>query len=121
MGLTGENPETSELPQSPDISQYENDEHLLCIYGDSVWYKGKTLCELDFNAWNLNVSQSLGILLTRERDLHWFVDDKWRGTVHVNDYPLDRPLWGVADVYGSCTQVKADICSGESYYTLIMY
>ena len=76
-------------------------------------YKGKELCRLDFNTKNLNVGQSLGILLTRERDLHWFVDDKWRGIFHVDDYPLDRPLWGVADVCARCKQVKAETCSGE--------
>ena len=121
MGLTGENPETSELPQSPDISQYENVEHLLYINSNIVWYKGKELCKLDFSTEDLNVGRSIGILLTRERDLHWFVNDKWRGMVHVDDYPLDRPLWGVAEVWGRCKQVKADICSGESIMSLTVY
>ena len=121
VSLTGENPETSGLPQSEYISHYKNDEHLLYIYGNSVWYKGKKLCKLDFNTSDMNVDQSLGILLTRERDLHWFVDDKWRGMVHVDDYPLDRPLWGVTDVFARCKQVKADICSGESIMSLAVY
>ena len=111
MGLTGE---TSGLPQLQCVSPYQNYEHLLYIDDDDVWYKGEELCKLDFNTWQLKVGQSLGILLTRERDLHWFVDNKWRGMVHVDDYPLDRPLWGVADVFGRCTQVKAEICNGES-------
>ena len=32
----------------------------------------------------------------------------------MDDYPLDRPLWGLAEVWGKCRQVKAEICSGES-------
>ena len=121
IGLTGENPEASELPQSTYISYYKNDEHLLYIDWTCVMYKGKKLCRLDFNTYTLNVGQSLGILLTRERDLHWFVDDKWRGMVHVYNYPLDRPLWGVVEVFGRCKQVKAEICSGESHIVLCTY
>ena len=118
IGLTGENPETSELPQLSYLSLYKNDEHLLYFDGKAVKYCGKEHCKLDFSTRKLNVGQSLGILLTRERDLHWFVDDKWRGMVHVDNYPLDRPLWGVAEVWGKCRQVKAEICSGESHSTI---
>ena len=121
VGLTGENPETSGLPQSHYTPDNENDEHLFLINSDSVWYKCKELCKLDFSTSDLNVGQSLGILLTREREFHWFVDNKWRGMVHVDDYPLDRPMWGVADVYARCKQVKADICSGESIMSLAVY
>ena len=122
IGLTGENPEASALLQSPYISQSMNDKQLFYIGGEDVFYKGNKLSKLiDFNTWQLKVGQSLGILLTRERDIHWFVDNKWIGMVHVNDYPLDRPMWGVANVYGTCKQVKADICSGESCSLSIDY
>ena len=118
IGLTRENPKISKLLQSKTISDYKNDECLLHIDWVKVMFSSKELCQLDFGTWDLHVGQSLGILLTRERDLHWCVDDKWRGVIHVDDYPLDRPMWGVADVFGRCVQVKAEICSGES---LVLY
>ena len=117
IGLTGEKPETSKLPQSRCVQQ-DNDEHMLCIRGNLVIYKGKILCNLDGSTENVSDGQSSGILLTRGRDLHCFVDDKWRGMVHVDDYPLDRPLWGVTEVFARCKQVKAEICSGESHTVL---
>lgn len=115
MGFTGKNPETSKIPQSSLISDYKDDKYLLYIDGSKVIYKGKELCALHsgFYTMNLKVGQSLGIILTRERDLHWFVDNKWKGMVHVNDYPLDRPLWGVVDIWAQCKRVNTEIGSGE--------
>ena len=59
------------------------------------------------------MGDSLGMLLTLEKEVHWFVNDVWRGCVRVEDYPLDTPMWGVVDVYGRCKQVKAEICTGK--------
>ena len=99
-------------------SWYMHVGHLLRIDKQSILYNEKKLCELDFHTKDLTVGQSVGILLTRERYLHWFVDGQWRGEVHVDDYPLDGPMWGVVDVYGACKQVRADIHTGESYTAL---
>ena len=88
--------------------------HFLSLTGQNVSYNGKKLCKLDFHTNELTDGQSVGILLTRGRDLHWFVDDQWRGEVHVGDYPLDELTWGVVDVSGGCKQVRADICTGEN-------
>ena len=73
----------------------------------------KELCRLGFNTDALVVGDSLGMLLTLEKEVHWFVNDVWRGSVRVKDYPLDTPMWGVVDVYALCKQVKAEICTGK--------
>ena len=86
---------------------------LLDLGFTEISYCGKSLCNLDFVTADLTVGQSVGMLLTRGRDLHWFVDDQWKGEVHVGDYPLDELMWGVVDVYGNCNQVRAEICTGE--------
>ncbi len=41
------------------------------------------------------------------------MNDVWRGSVRVKDYPLDTPMWGVVDVNTQCKQVKAEICTGK--------
>ena len=54
----------------------------------------------------------MGILVTRARDLHWFVDGVWKGVVPVRDYPKSKSMWGLVVVYGKCTQARAEICTG---------
>ncbi len=78
----------------------------------SLYYKDKELCELGVNTSGFGVGDSLGMLLTLEKEVHWFVNDVWRGCVRVEDYP-HKPMWGVVDVFGLCKQVKAEICTGK--------
>ncbi len=66
------------------------------------------------------MGDSLGMLLTLEKEVHWFVNDVWRGCVRVEDYPLDTPMWGVVDVCVQCKQVKAEICTGKLLLCLII-
>ena len=83
------------------------------------WYLRKTYishsCQdnvvcLDFR--NLGVGESVGLLVTRDGDLHLFVDGKHREMVWSR-LPIDQLLWGVADVYGNCVKIKADILCGK--------
>jgi len=62
--------------------------------------------------WGLHVEQSVGLLLTRDGDLHLFVDGKHREMVW-SGLPTDKPLWGAADVFGVCAKIKADILRGK--------
>ena len=62
---------------------------------------------VSINMWGLHVEQSVGLLLTRDGDLHLFVDGKHREMVW-SGLPTDQPLWGVADVYGKCAKINAD-------------
>ncbi len=73
----------------------------------------KELCRLGFNTDALVVGDSLGMLLTLEKEVHWLVNDVWIRSARVKDYPLDTPMWGVVDVYALCKQVKAEICTGK--------
>ena len=61
------------------------------------------------NLVELHVGQSVGLLVTRDGDLHLFVDGKHREMVW-SGLPTDQPLWGVADVCGQCVKIKADVC-----------
>ena len=114
MGFTGENPETTVFTQSECLTLYGDDEQLFYFYGNIVRYKDVDVRNLDFKTHDLKIGQSLGILLTKEGDLHWFVDSAWRGMVHLDDYRLNRPLWGFAGVVAQCKQVKAEICTGKT-------
>ncbi len=88
---------------------------MLCSWrGTTLHYKDKDLCELGFNTHNIGEGDSLGMVLTLKKEVHWFVNGVWRRSVHVKDYPLDQPMWGVIDMFGPCKQVKAEICSGNT-------
>lgn len=113
MAFTGASPETTDFPQTECLSLYGNDERLIYFYGNVIRYKDVDIHSLDFKTHDLKVGQSLGILLTKGGDLHWFVDNNWRGSVHLDDYKLDKPLWGVAGVVAQCKMVKAEICTGK--------
>ena len=87
--------------------------HLLYTRGTSLWYNARRLCRLDFQTHDFGVGNSLGMLLTLEKEVHWFVNDVWRGSAHMNEHPLDTPMWGVVDLNGPCQKVKAEICTGK--------
>ncbi len=118
IGFTGENPEDSTLTQLRILEWERKHKHLLCtvntpINTQALYYKDKELRELGFNTEDFGVGDSLGMLLALEKEVHWFVNDVWRGCVRVEDYPLDTPMWGVLNVYAQCKQVKAEICTGK--------
>ncbi|XP_064384486.1 probable serine/threonine-protein kinase DDB_G0271682 [Halichondria panicea] len=111
IGFTGENPENSTLTQLTYLRWREDHKHLLNISGRTLYYKDKKHCKLDFNTDDFVEGDSLGMLLTLKKEVHWFVSGVWRGSVRVKDYPLDTPMWGVVSVYTLCKQVKAEICT----------
>ncbi len=108
IGFTGDDPKSkcrcSRLPKT---------HNLIHTSSRTLHYNDKRLCELGFDTVDFKRGQSLGLLLTRDRECHWFLDDEWRGSVQMRDFPLDQPMWGVVDVYGQCKQVRADICTGK--------
>ena len=61
---------------------------------------------------SLFVGRSVGLLVTRDGDLHLFVGGKHREMVW-SGLPTDQPLWAVADVFGNCFKIKADILCGK--------
>lgn len=118
VGFTSQDPDNSNIHQDPCLSARRADHSMLRVSFNTITYKTKELCRLGFNTESLKAGQSLGLLLTRERNLIWFLDGKMQGMVYVDGYPLDRPLWGVIDVYGKCKQVKAEVCKGSIAYPI---
>ncbi|XP_064384532.1 neuralized-like protein 4 [Halichondria panicea] len=115
IGFTGENPEDSTLTQLGYLDWQNKHKRLLRTFFSALHYKNERLCKLGFNTYDFVVGDSLGMLLTLKKEVHWFVNDVWRGSVRVKDYPLDTPMWGVVDVNTQCKQVKAEICTVSKY------
>jgi len=82
-----------------------------CRFGNERHHNGQEKT-VSINLNDLHVGQSVGLLVTRDGDLHLFVDGKHREMVW-SGLPTDQPLWGVADVFGVCAKMKADILCGK--------
>jgi len=67
----------------------------------------------------IHIGQLVGLLVTRDSDLHLLVDGKHREMIW-SDVPIDQPLWGVADVHGQCVKIKADLLCGKWLYMLLL-
>ena len=69
----------------------------------------------------LTPGQTVGLLVTTNGQLHLYLDGQYRKEI-ATGLPVNKPLWGVADVFGRCTKIKSEILSGESghYYLCII-
>ena len=108
IALTTENPENCAILSR----MYSQSERRYWLLRSSKIYHIDQNKAISINTWDLHVGQSVGLLVTRDGDLHLFVDGKHREMVW-SGLPTDQPLWGAAEVYGQCAKIKADILCGK--------
>lgn len=82
------------------------------LWGASIRHKKKRRRFHDLTL--LQVGQTVGCLVTQTGELHFFVDGSHVGC-GWSGLPVDKPLWGIVDVYGKCSKIKADILSDGMY------
>ena len=93
--------------------------HVLYTHSADIKCNGRIFGTMGFSTHDFKVGDSIRIMMTLEKEVHFFKNDVWRGSVRVEDYPLDIPMWGVVDVYGRCNQVKAEIYTGKLFTVLV--
>ena len=54
----------------------------------------------------LKVGQSVGCCVTRNGELRYFIDGVDQNIVWTG-LPTNRPLWGIADIYGFAIKIKS--------------
>ena len=111
IALTTENPENCAITDIL-LNMYHQSKRKYWLLGSSQIHHNVQDKAISIDIWDLRVGQSVGLLVTRGGDLHLFVDGKHREMVW-SGLPTDQPLWGVADVIGKCTKIKADILCGK--------
>ena len=78
----------------------------------SLWHNGRKILtdlpDLD----SLKRHQTVGFLLTSDRQLHVYHDGR-HTTMVLTDLPVNHHLWGAVDVIGKCTKIKSELLSGE--------
>lgn len=88
------------------------------LWGASIRHKKKRRRFHDLTV--LQVGQTVGCLVTQTGELHFFVDGSHVGC-GWSGLPVDKPLWGIVDVYGKCSKIKADILSDGMYIVRMQY
>ena len=72
---------------------------------------GKTKRVLKVNLNLLREGQTIGCMVSREGELHVYIDGVDRGIVWTG-LPTHKPFWGVVDVYGPTKKIQL-LSSGE--------
>ena len=119
IALTTENPDNCAVPSTLYNMYSQCNKRYWLLHGSLKRHNGQHKT-ISINTDNLRVGQSVGLLVTRDGDLHLFVDGKYREMVW-SGLPTDQPLWGVADVYGNCTKIKADILCGKNQHPVSIF
>ena len=88
--------------------------------GTSLKHNGERKRRANFDLANLKVGQSVGCCVTRNGELRYFIDGIDQNIVWT-DFPTDRRLWGVADLFSSrlgFRSIKSEFLFGEYSITL---
>ena len=81
------------------------------LSGPVVYHAGEKKM-VNFNLNLLREGQTVGCLVNKERELHYYVDGKDQGVGWVG-MPRYGLLWGFADVYGQVTKIKLEYLCGK--------
>ena len=92
---------------------------LLVNNGPQDWYymqkwifNNGDICSPELpNIDNLNINQTIGLLISSDTKLHVYLNGHHITT--VSGLPVDSHLWGVVDVFANCTKIKSELLSGE--------
>ena len=74
--------------------------------------------KVNFHLDKLKVGQSVGCCVTRNGGLRYFIDGVDQGIAWTG-LPTNRPMWGIADIYGHSIKIKSEFFFGEYSITLI--
>jgi len=68
--------------------------------------------KVDFNLESLRVGQTIGCLVNKTGELRYFVDGKDQG-IGWSGVPIDKPMWGFADIYGLARKIRSEFLCGK--------
>ena len=80
-----------------------------CLYHDKKSHYFPDIPSL----FDLTLGQTVGLLVTRSGELHLFLNRVHHKMI-ASGLPINTPLWGAVDVYGTCTKIKSETLSGGS-------
>lgn len=109
LGFTLSCPDDNPVP-SGALDLYKSDDYWILSAG-TVHHGGQER-RVDFNLETVNVGQSVGCCISKDGELHYYVDGRDQGAGWTG-VPVDRPLWGFADIYGLAKKIKSEFIYDE--------
>ena len=112
---------TSDLPDRVPYSFYYNDVGPPYSVSSSEWiYKGSEILHNGRSTYvhvlshllSLSRGDTVGLLITSTGSLHVYIGGRHVACV-ATGLPVNKPMWGVADVYGRCSKIKSEMLSGK--------
>ena len=87
--------------------------HEWTYFGQSLWHDGSptTFHHLP-SLHELSTYQTVGLLISTKGQLHVYIDGRHSECI-ASGLPVNKPLFGVVDVYDNCTKIKSEFLSGE--------
>ena len=113
--MTTQSPDEAEIPT--DALEFFSKSDYWMLRNNQA-YNSDSGVMLNFNINSLSVGQSVGLSVTPNGKLSFYVDGKfnnivWRGL------PTGMKYWGVADVYGSVLSIKSSFKFCKSVLIII--
>ena len=89
------------------------------LYWGNTVYHGGNEQQLHFSisTEKLRKGGSLGCCITRGGDLEIYINGQ-EGKVGWRNVPVNKPLWGVVEIYGKARTIQSEFCCGELYIIL---
>ena len=105
--MTTQCPDNIRIPN--DALEWRDYSDYWILYSNAVHHNGERR-ELKVNLWSLREGQTVGCMVSREGELHVYIDGVDNGIVWTG-LPTHKPFWGVADVHARTKKIQ--LVSGE--------
>ena len=83
------------------------------FWRNAVYHNGRKQ-KLSISTFGLVEDDSIGCCITRGGDLELYINGQERA-VGWHNVPVDKPLWGVVDMYGQGRTIQSEFYCGELY------
>ena len=109
VGVTTAVPD--EVPNQLPLDDASNNEW---YYWGNTLYHNNSSTEYSHlpNLHDFKVGSKIGLLVLPNGELHLFLDEMNSAKI-ATGLPVDKSLFGIVDVYDSCTMIKSEILSGK--------
>ena len=107
-GMTTQCPDNISIPSS--MLGWSGHSDFWILGGSTVRHNGETK-KIKVNLNSLRKGQSVGCMVSREGELHVYIDGVDNGVVWIG-LPTHKPFWGWADIFDSTKKIQL-LVSGE--------
>ena len=108
VGMTTQCPDNIGIPC--DALEWRGHSDYWILYSDGVYHNDEWR-ELKVDLDSLREGQTVGCMVSREGELHVYIDGAMDNSIVWTGLPTHKPFWGWADVFACTTKIQ--LVSGE--------